>query len=289
MSNNMDERLLDLLCDKALFGLDEAEEQELAGIEGREKSIKDTQSFELTAAAILMAETDLDDPLPPEIEARIVKAASLHFNAQRTSEEIHESIHDQPTRSFKWQNERPNRSFSEWVGWAVAAAACVVLAVNIYLTRGTSDVARNQNPTPTLEERLTPAQQRDRLIATATDITRAEWTKGNIKDVDSVSGEVVWSDSRQVGYMTFRGLPVNDVGKNEYQLWIFEDADLEAHPKDGGVFDVTSEGEVVIPIDAKLKALNPKAFAVTVEKPGGVVVSDRKKIAALAPVKPSQA
>jgi hypothetical protein len=44
---------------------------------------------------------------------------------------------------------------------------------------------------------------------------------------------------------------------------------------------------VIIPIEAKLKTVSPKAFAITIERPGGVVVSSREKIAALAPVKTS--
>ena len=87
--------------------------------------------------------------------------------------------------------------------------------------------------------------------------------------------------------MTFRGLPVNDPNVEAYQLWMFEDAKLEDFPKDGGVFNVTAEGEVIIPIDAKLRTIDPKAFAITIEKPGGVVRSDREKIAVLGPVKPS--
>jgi hypothetical protein len=43
---------------------------------------------------------------------------------------------------------------------------------------------------------------------------------------------------------------------------------------DGGVFDAPSTGEVVVPITARLRAL----FAVTVERPGGVVVSRREHI-----------
>ena len=100
----------------------------------------------------------------------------------------------------------------------------------------------------------------------------------------NVSGELVWSDAKQAGFMRFRGLPVNDAAKEQYQLWIFENAKLEEHPKDGGVFDITAEGDVIIPIDAKLATKDPKVFAITVERPGGVVVSDRKKIAALAKV-----
>jgi anti-sigma-K factor RskA len=80
---------------------------------------------------------------------------------------------------------------------------------------------------------------------------------------------------------------VNDANLQAYQLWMFEDANLEPYPKDGGVFNVTANGEVIIPINAKLRTVNPKAFAITIEKPGGVVVSDRTKIALLAPVKPS--
>lgn len=45
------------------------------------------------------------------------------------------------------------------------------------------------------------------------------------------------------------------------------------------MFDVDSEtGDVVVPITAKLKVNEPVLFAVTVEKPGGVVVSKRERI-----------
>jgi hypothetical protein len=41
---------------------------------------------------------------------------------------------------------------------------------------------------------------------------------------------------------------------------------------------------VIVPITAHLRAKNPKMFAITVEKPGGVVVSKREKVAAIAKV-----
>ena len=41
------------------------------------------------------------------------------------------------------------------------------------------------------------------------------------------------------------------------------------------LFDIAStSGEIVVPIDAKLGVLEPQAFAITLEQPGGVVVSD---------------
>ena len=47
----------------------------------------------------------------------------------------------------------------------------------------------------------------------------------------------------------------------------------------GGVFDVTDAEEQLIPIQAKLQVVKPVAFAVTIEKPGGVVVSDQETFA----------
>ena len=85
--------------------------------------------------------------------------------------------------------------------------------------------------------------------------------------------------------MTFRALAANDPAKNQYQLWIFDGGRDERYPVDGGVFDVgASQGEVVIPISAKVRVHDPKMFAVTVEKPGGVVVSKRERVVVAAKV-----
>jgi hypothetical protein len=167
--------------------------------------------------------------------------------------------------------------------------ACVALGFTIFfyqdqitdLQARVGQLSATPTPAPSL------AELRDRMKASGGQIAQAEWTKGNVKETEGVTGEVVWSDAEQKGYMTFRGLPVNDANLQAYQLWMFEDANLEPYPKDGGVFNVTANGEVIIPINAKLRTVNPKAFAITIEKPGGVVVSDRTKIALLAPVKPS--
>jgi hypothetical protein len=48
---------------------------------------------------------------------------------------------------------------------------------------------------------------------------------------------------------------------------------------------VTSDGETIVPIQAKLKVLKPAAFAITIEKPGGVVVSTQERLPLLAVVK----
>ncbi len=284
MSNNMDERLLDLLCDKAVRGLSEAEERELAALTAGADGEMEAISLELAAAAVLLAETELE-PMPAHLEAKILEGADRHFVALKE-----QKAEDSPVRNIQWA--QPKRSFLDWFGWPVAAAASVALIFTIFYNQQRvstleAQLQQLQRPSPAPVE-PTMAQKRDELIREASDITRASWTKGNVKESEGITGEVVWSDEKQIGYMTFRGLPPNDPNREAYQLWIFEQADLEAHPKDGGVFNVTETGEVIVPIEAKLRTFSPKAFAVTVEKPGGVVVSSREKIAALAPVKPSQ-
>ncbi len=286
MNSNMDDKLRDLLADQAMLGLTEDEARELGELLGSADGSMDARGFELTAAAIAMAETRYE-PMPAGLEAKLARVAEEYFGAGVAQED--EGIHDQPTQAFKWSEPRASRSFFDWFGWAAAAMACIALAVTFFYNQNRINELQAEveqlTPKPTVEETL--AQKRDRLKAAGAEITRAEWTKGNLKETETVTGEVVWSDAKQEGYMTFRGLPVNDPNLQAYQLWIFEDAKLEEFPKDGGVFNVTSEGEVIIPIDPKLRTVDPKAFAVTVEKPGGVVRSDRSKIALLAPVKPS--
>lgn len=100
-----------------------------------------------------------------------------------------------------------------------------------------------------------------------------------------VRGDVVWDARTQTGYMRFVGLRRNDPSSEQYQLWIFDGRRDERYPVDGGVFDVRGDGdEVIVPIRARLPVGSPLAFAVTVERPGGVVVSDRSRLVVIARV-----
>jgi anti-sigma-K factor RskA len=118
------------------------------------------------------------------------------------------------------------------------------------------------------------------LLARA-DVAKVD-AKGQEQFAPGTSGDIVWSNSEQTGFIRLVGAPVNDPKVQQYQLWIFDEA--QEHPVDGGVFDVNSAGEVLIPIDAKLRVTKPTLFAITLEKPGGVVVSDRQRIAIVAPI-----
>jgi anti-sigma-K factor RskA len=98
-----------------------------------------------------------------------------------------------------------------------------------------------------------------------------------------VTGDVVWDPAKQRGFIRFSGLKPNDPTRHQYQIWVFDGERDPRYPVDGGLFDVPEgEGEVVVPIRAMLPVHVAKAFAVTVEKPGGAVVSARDRVIALA-------
>jgi len=275
MSEEQRELLFDLLTKKAVYGLDKAEQDELDELD---PGIAETEfrSLEITAAAISMVGLTDDEPMPSHLFSKISADADKQFGKA-------EMAADSPWPPT-YVAETPSRSWFGWFGWVAAAAACVALAVNIYVTKTQPPVEIVLTPPAETPRTLTPVEMRDALLGSTTGLIKANWAAGNVKELKEISGDVVWSDEKQTGFMRFRGLPANDVTKETYQLWIFDKTQDKATPIDGGVFDVAANGEVVIPITAKLRASEPGMFAITIEKPGGVVVSKREKIAALATV-----
>lgn len=126
-----------------------------------------------------------------------------------------------------------------------------------------------------------PVARRAELLSSAKDLVKAEWIDGPTP-IAGATGDVVWSSNAQEGFMRFKGLPVNDPKVEQYQLWIFDRNQSEKTPVDGGVFDITAAGEVVVPVNAKLNVQEAYLFAITIEKPGGVVVSSRERLPLLA-------
>jgi len=265
MSQETDDRLIDLLEKRAVYGLTDEQLRQLDGLD----QAGDT-SFDLAVAAINLAELGTTEEMPPNLRARITADANEFFA-------------DKPIQNPAKISEpaKPGIGLFGWLGWAVAAAAIVALIVNIALIRNSGpQVASGPTSTP-MPTQLGPEQLREQLIKSAPDLATADIGAGNMKDVVP-KGDIVWSDSRQAGYIHVKGLPKNDPTKQQYQLWIFDENQDPKTPVDGGVFDVSSDGEVVIPINAKLQVRNPKLFAITIEKPGGVVVSKQEKVASLA-------
>ncbi|MBL8729463.1 MAG: anti-sigma factor [Planctomycetes bacterium] len=133
---------------------------------------------------------------------------------------------------------------------------------------------RNGDPVPT-------AQQRAALLAADAGVVRLQWRAGPSPLRGSVEGDVVWSEARQEGYLTFHGLPPLDA-EHRFQLWIV-DGSREGAPVDGGLFTIADPAaETVVPVQAKLPIGKPAAFVVTVEPKAGVVVSKQDHVVAIA-------
>ena len=298
---NPQERLHDLLADRALVGLDPAEDAELEGLLAAYPDARHLgEQLELAAAAVAIAGVSEQGLLrmPDALLERIAGEAAPETVRQPAMFSTEQTVVYRapapviPLRSVAPPAPAvaPARGPAKVVtiaGW-LAAAACLLLAVSAYWLRPRTQVvtvnvpaapSATPAPAPTTPPALTPAQERDSLLAQA-GTARLEWKK-NAKDPASkaASGDVVWNAAEQRGYMRFNGLAKNDKRANVYQLWIFDKQRDDKYPVDGGVFTVDDEsGDVIVPIKARLPVTEVALFAVTVEKPGGVVVSKRERI-----------
>jgi anti-sigma-K factor RskA len=127
----------------------------------------------------------------------------------------------------------------------------------------------------------TPAEARAALLAAPSSL-KIKMAATKDPGGAGASGDVVWDPATQRGYLHFVGLAANDPTVHQYQLWIFDSARDQRYPVDGGVFDIPANAtDVVVPIHAAIAVLKAAAFAVTVERPGGVVVSAREHIVVL--------
>lgn len=277
MKKEEKEKMLNLLADRALFGLDDADFAEFEALAEDFPAIKTDDSFELAAAAFSLVDLKTDEPLPSHLNSKILASADEYFSTSKGAPEEY-----QKTFAFE-----PRTSIWSRLGWAVAALACIALLANVWLTRiqPTTDIGGVPTPTPTASPLPKPEQslavQREQLLASANDVIQRNLTDFP-KDPHGVTGDVVWSNSQQKGFIHFHNLPANDKTKESYQLWIADTS--QNNPIDGGVFNVDQNGDVIIPVDARLKVVKPKMFVVTAEKPGGVVVSKLGKVMAIAKI-----
>jgi hypothetical protein len=274
MSTDKKDRMMNLLADRATQGLSQEELSELNELLQKHPQW-DNPYFDLTAAAVNLTDLEIDEPLPDELRQKIMANAFQYVNSTEQEQGVSKpqginqenagkgTVVEFPQKSTRWQ----------MMGWYVAAA-CLILAVLGWWPRLT------QKP-----ESTNLLELREKLLAESTDVIKTDWKPTNYQGADRISGDVIWSNARQQGFMRLTGMPVIDPKVGEYQLWIFDTNQDEKFPIDGGVFEVNQQtGEVIVRINAKLKVSQPTLFAVTIEKPGGVVVSKRDPIVAVAKV-----
>lgn len=281
------QKMLELLADKTLFGLSEEESAELTELKRRNSEFQTDESFEIAAAAIALANADYkEQKLPVHLREKLLAKADEFFDDSKEIETspVIPKFAETATQVVKEPAAESNPFGWQWLGWAFAALALVTLGINVWTTRTNpkNEIVANQPPitTPTPEPSI--KEKREQLIASTNDVVKTEWKSPT--DENKILGDIVWSNSKQKGYIRFNDLPVNDAEKETYQMWIVDAARNEKTPVSGGVFNVAKSGEVIVPIDVALKIKNPKQFAVTKEKPGGVMVSGQEKVVAVAKI-----
>lgn len=224
---------------------------------------------------------EIDDATDLELAA-----ASLYLAMSNPS---HEAMSDSlrsrvmfDARTFFAGNADPSRSpkRSSGMGWAfVTASGWLAAAASLLLAFW----AWKPIPEPIP---LTMAQRAETLRASVRPITLSATDHPLAR---GAGGEILWSADRQEGFIELKGLAEVDPRKGAYQLWIF-DKDRDArYPVDGGLFGVTDASKTtIVPIRSAVPVKQPTLFAITLEPPGGVVVSDRKRIMLTGTIAPSE-
>lgn len=256
------ERRDELLADRATVGLDEAGRAELDELGGA-----DDDSFDLAAAAFELATLGPLPALPDELAQRVL-APAIKPEAPAASVAAVTPLVRRP------------RATAAWVAAAAGLAAGTIAVV--WASQRPPEI-RTEVRTEVRTVQVAPVppppeEARAQLLATARDAVTLAWAPTADPAATGVSGDVVWSPSAQQGFMRFHGLAANDRAVRQYQLWIFDKKRDDKYPVDGGVFDVPASGDLVVRIDPKLRVNDVALFAITIEPPGGVVVSKREHI-----------
>jgi len=261
-----DEAMLDLLIKQVTEGLSPEEQRELDVLDNEIASAY-ARDLEQAAAAISVAGSGQPEAMPAALRAAIeaqLKAAATAAAAAGTGEgrlEVSDKIRDigSAPRAQK-------RSSAAW--WA--AAACLLLAVLGWLR---SPLVHGPGPSA--------AEQREALLARP-GVQQIQLAATAEPAAAGAKVDVVWDPRSQRGFARVVGLQANDPSQHQYQLWIFDGERDQRYPVDGGVFNVPANAaQVVVPIRAQLVVHAAKAFAVTIEPPGGVVVSGREHVVAI--------
>ena len=256
---------MDLLIKQVTEGLSPAEQRALDVLDSEVASVY-ARDFERAAAADCRGRKRCRGAAAGGIAGSHRGASARVFRRQRSARRWRKRGDGRRVQGVAGQDavaERRARGARRApLGWW-AAAACLVLAVFGWL----------RAPHPLSGAAATPAEERAALLARPDSV---EIPLSATKDpaAAGVTGDVVWNPATQRGFLRFVGLRPNDPACSSTRCGFSTARATSAIRWTGGcsMYPRTPR-EVLVPIRAAVPVHAAKAFAVTIEKPGGVVVS----------------
>lgn len=233
-------------------------------------------AMEETVALTLLSDTPAAMPAA-DLRARVLAAAAGPRTATVAGPGAAPSEADKIIRISAWR----------WAGWSVAAA-CAVLAGLLWLQVGQRDetvtTLRQQLTATTSQFEAVSAElsgvfrERDALHARVAMLeSRRSLDQLRIASLSSQLeqasyGFAVFDPAADEGVIEVVNLPELDATKQDYQLWVVDPQ--YPHPVDGGVFQVGADGHYRMRFHAKQPVAEVAAFAVSLERKGGVPVAE---------------
>ena len=220
----------------ALYALDLLDGAERSAFESRLAADEQLQKFTdaLRENAALLAHSAPPMQPPAELQEKI--AAALRAERRFALPRV-------PT---------PAPSFP-WLPWALAAGLAIGCVVLI------ADRAETKKQLTKLEERNAFTQLRLASLAS------------KLASAPDATAAIVWDASRQEGVLKVSNIPANAEDR-DYQLWIV-DPD-QKNPIDAGTFHLSEQETHSIPFKPKAPVSSATAFAVSLERKGGVAVAE---------------
>ena len=279
MNPSQDLRIQELLVDRATDCLNQDERDELKTLQQRENVQEDYSYDELVVA---MQESFLKkkmNHLPDHIRSSVINRANAMMVSDASDLGTVETVISANSR----EAERASFPRREVLAW-LAAAASLALGAFIWMQPknegmggGTAKLLKSTSLISLSDE----TALNDFINNSPKDSTLVlDLVSGGDSNATNSKATVYWSSRLQRGFMKIDKLAKNDPTVEQYQLWVIDKqrGGVEGERPNAGVFDIIKDGLNIFEFTAGVEVFDAKAFAVTVEKPGGVVRSKLGRI-----------
>lgn len=266
MNDHGKQRVAELLIDRATDSLTVVEQQELASLLTQLKASDERSYDELVAnMQVTVIESDMKQ-LPKHLRNQVIDQAQPFVSPDAVHSEVKPETRTVTAGSYR----------REMLAW-LATSACLALAAFLWFQPDRSDSQIVQN---TSLIAVSSEKALNEFIAGKgnENVFKVSLGSGNHDSGKDCQASVVWDRKLKRGFLTVNNLATNEPTVEQYQLWIIDKKRGDEDRPNAGVFDISKPGVNVFEFRSELPIFEAQGFAVTVEKSGGVAVSDLSKI-----------